>query len=88
MMGGHPSLGKLEQRGHIGDKVAGFVDREQLNGVVQEAKVRLVACVSFHLADRLLLVLSVHRAQGLLVSWRSFGCSWTQAYGPSNANQW
>ena len=67
MLGAHPGFGQLEQRGHIGDKLDGFVDCEELNRVVQEEKIGLVARVPFHLPDRLLLVLPIHRTQHLLI---------------------
>jgi hypothetical protein len=64
---GHPGLGQLEQRVHIGYERYGFIDRKELNGVVQEEEIGMVTHVPFHLPDRLLLALAIHRAQNLLI---------------------
>ncbi len=56
----HTGLSQFEQRGHIRDKLHGLVDRKELNGVVQEEKIRLVAGVPFHLAEQRLLLVPVY----------------------------
>ena len=42
----------------------GLVHRKELNGVVQEEEIGVVAGVPFHLADQRLLALAIHRAGG------------------------
>jgi hypothetical protein len=63
----HPGLGQFEQCAHLGHKLHGFVDRKELNGVVQKEEIGLIVRAPFHLADRLLLVFPIHRAQHLLI---------------------
>ena len=46
----------------IGHKRRGFVHRIELNGVVQEEEIRLVARVAFHLADHRLLLRPIRGA--------------------------
>lgn len=67
MLVGHPGLGQLEQRGHIGYELYGFVARKELNGVVQKEEIGLIVRAPFHLTNCLLLVFPIHRAQHLLI---------------------
>jgi len=64
---GHRGLGEGESPCHIRHKRHRLVHRIELNGIVQEKKIRLVAGVPFHLADHPLLLFPVCGAQGLCI---------------------
>ncbi len=49
MLLGDRRLGQFEQRRHIGHKLHGFVDRKELDGVVQKEEIRLMVRVPFYL---------------------------------------
>jgi len=61
------SFVQLEHPIRIGHEFDRFVHRIELNGIIQEEKVGLLARVLFHLVDQYPLLVAIYRADGLVV---------------------
>lgn len=71
---GHRGLGENEVATHMRHELHCLVHRIELNGIVQEEKIRLVMRVTFHLAHQRLLVRPLQDTGDLLIEPQEVWC--------------